>query len=142
LTVTCVNHAPVAQNGTLTTNEDTTGSGTLVATDADGNPLTYSIVANGTHGTATVTNASTGAYTYAPNPNYCGPDSFTFKATDGTADSNTATVSVTVTCVNDAPVAQNGTLTTNEDTTGSGTLVATDVDGNPLTYSIVANGTH
>ena len=43
--------------------------------------------------------------TYTPEANYNGSDSFTFKASDGTADSNTATVSITVTAVNDAPVA-------------------------------------
>ena len=45
------------------------------------------------------------ALTYTPAANYNGPDSFTFKANDGTLDSNVATVTITVTAVNDAPVA-------------------------------------
>jgi Big-like domain-containing protein/HYDIN/CFA65/VesB family protein len=135
------NTAPVAQNGTLTTNEDTTASGTLVATDADGNALTYGIVANGTHGTVAVANASTGAYTYAPDANYCGPDSFTFRANDGTADSNIATVSVTVTCVNDPPSAVNDTLTVAEDAnTTSVSVLTNDTDPDSDTLSVTAAG--
>ena len=60
------------------------------------------------HGTLTVFNTATGAFTYTPNRNYNGPDSFTFKANDGAVDSNTATVRITVDPVNDAPVANNG----------------------------------
>ena len=95
-TVAPANTAPVATNGTLAVSQDTPASGTLQATDADSNPLTYSIVANGTKGTAVVTNAATGAYTYTPNAGATGADSFTFKANDGTVDSNTATVNVTI----------------------------------------------
>ena len=94
-TVAPSNTAPVATNGTLAVTQDTPATGTLQATDADSNPPTYSIVANGSKGTAVVTNASTGAYTYTPNAGATGADSFTFKANDGTVDSNTATVNVT-----------------------------------------------
>ena len=66
VTITPVNDAPSASNGTLTTNEDVAANGTLSATDVDGNPLTYSIVANGTKGSAAITNAATGAYSYTP----------------------------------------------------------------------------
>ena len=76
----------------------------LPATDADGDPLTYSIVEQPAHGALSGSGASR---TYTPAPNYNGPDSFTFEANDGTADSNTATVSLTVLPVNDAPVAVN-----------------------------------
>ena len=73
ITVTAVNDAPVAANGTLTTLEDTPATGTLVATDVDGDTLTYAIVTNGTKGTATITNVATGAFTYTPAANYNGP---------------------------------------------------------------------
>src|SRR5207247_3353864 len=63
-----------------------------------------------------------------PAANYNGPDSFTFTASDGTATSNTATITVTVNAVNDAPVAVDGTLTTDEDTAGSVTLSASGAD--------------
>ena len=99
------NQAPVASGGTFSTTEDTIGSGTLSATDADSDTLNYQLVSNGSLGTASITNASTGAFSYTPSSNASGSDSFTFKVSDGKADSNTATVSVTITAVNDAPTA-------------------------------------
>src|SRR5205085_2524537 len=126
--------------GSLTTNEDTAAAGTLAASDVEGDALVYSLVTNGSKGTAAITNAATGAFTYTPNLNANGADSFTFKVNDGTLNSNSATVSVTITPVNDAPVASNSSLAVNEDTAATGTLSATDVDGDALTYSIVVNG--
>lgn len=95
------NSAPVATDDAISTQEDTATNGTLSASDADGDPLTYSIVANGSKGTATVTNAATGAFTYTPNASENGTDTFTFKASDGTLDSNTATITVTISPVDD-----------------------------------------
>ena len=141
VTITAVNDAPVASDGVLTTPEDTATSGTLSATDADSAALTFSIVTNGAKGTAAVTDPTTGAYTYTPQANASGTDTFTFKANDGALDSNTATVTVTITAVNDAPVASDGVLTTAEDTAASGTLSASDTDSAALTFSIVTNGT-
>src|SRR4029078_8098895 len=75
--------------------------------------------------------------------NYNGGDSFTFKANDGTLDSNIATVTITVTPVDDAPVAADQALTTNEDTAKPITLTATDVDTvTALTYTIVVGPQH
>ena len=141
VTITPVNDDPAASAGSLTTNEDAAANSTLSASDVDGNTLAYSIVANGTKGVAAITNAATGAFTYTPNADANGSDSFAFKVNDGTVDSNTATISVTITPVNDLPAASDGTLTTNEDATANGTLSASDVDGNALTYSVVTNGT-
>lgn len=142
ITVTAVNSAPVAADGSLSVSEDTTQSGTLVATDLDSASLTYSIVANAVHGTVVVTDPATGAYSYTPDTDYNGLDSFTFKAIDGLLDSNIATVSITVSAVNDAPLAVDGNMVAVEDVPQSGTLVATDVDSAPLTFSIVAHPTH
>ena len=137
---TCAaNSAPVAQNGTLTTKEDTAANGNLVATDADSTTLSYILVTDGSKGKVTI-NASSGAYTYTPNLNANGSDTFTFKANDGTSDSNEATVTVAITPVNDAPVANNSTITTNEDTAISGVLSASDVDADKLTFSLMSNG--
>jgi VCBS repeat-containing protein len=141
ITVGPANDAPVAANQNVSTNEDIAKAITLSATDADGNSLTYSVVASPMNGMLTGTAPNV---TYTPNANYTGPDSFTFKANDGTADSNTATVSITVDAVNDAPVAANQDVSTNEDTAQAITLAATDVEGDSLTYSVVAgpaNGT-
>jgi len=60
---------------------------------------------------------SNGSFTYVPAANYNGSDSFTYKANDGLADSGIATVSITITGVNDAPLAVNDSYTTPEDTT-------------------------
>ncbi|MDN5865595.1 MAG: cadherin-like domain-containing protein, partial [Gammaproteobacteria bacterium] len=90
------NGPPVASGGTLKVNENASASGTLKATDADGDALTFSIVAQPTHGSVTLDDAATGAYTYTPTSGYSGADSFTFKANDGQADSNVATISITV----------------------------------------------
>jgi len=139
ITVKAVNDAPVAEAQTVTTLEDTAKAFTLVATDADGDSLTYTVVVGPMNGTLSGTAPN---LTYTPAPNYFGDDSFTFKANDGSADSNIATVAITVTEVNDVPVAQNQTVTTPEDTAIAINLVATDVDNSTLIYSIVAPPTH
>ena len=141
ITVNPVNDAPVAQNGSASGNEDNTINGNLVASDVDGDPLSFSRVTNAAHGNVTV-NAN-GTFSYTPNANFNGADSFTFTASDNhAATSNTATISITVNPVNDAPVAQNGSASGNEDNTITGTLSATDVDGDPLSFSRVANAAH
>jgi|GEM_PF-6336656 len=96
------NSAPIAQNQSVTTNADTAIAIALGATDADGNSLTYSIVSGPSHGSL---NGAGANRTYAPTPNYVGPDSFTFRASDGIADSNTATVSINVNALNGPPIA-------------------------------------
>ena len=88
------NTAPVAANGSVATTKDTPLTVPLTATDAQGDPLTYAVVAVPLHGALTGTGSSR---TYTPAAGYSGPDSFTFKANDGLADSNVATVSITVT---------------------------------------------
>ena len=114
-------------------------------TDVDGNPLTAAVVTVPTHGTLTL-NAD-GSFTYTPALNYNGSDSFTYKANDGTADSNTATVTITVGAANDAPVATGRQLQRDgghaADGRGAGVLGNdTDVDGNPLTAAVVTLPTH
>ncbi|MCK6472077.1 MAG: Ig-like domain-containing protein [Planctomycetes bacterium] len=137
--VTPPNQAPVANNQSVSTAEDTAKAVTLTATDGDGDPLTYAIVANPVHGTVSLSGATA---TYTPALNYNGPDSFTFRANDGFQNSNTATVTITVTAVNDAPVANNQSVSTGEDTAKAITLAASDVEGSALSYAIVANPTN
>lgn len=139
ITVTPVADAPIAQNQTVSTVEDTARVINLLATDADGNTLTYSIVTQPAHGVVVL---ALNAATYTPNANYTGPDSFTFRANDGIANSNNATISITVNPVNDPPVAQAQSVTAAEDTPKVITLGATDIDGGPLTYSIVVAPLH
>src|SRR5207247_6903605 len=101
ITVTAVNDAPVASDQAVTTDEDTAKAITLGVTDVDSTTFTYTIGNGPTHGSLSGTAPNV---TYTPAANYSGPDSFTFKANDGTADSNVATVTITVRAVNDAPV--------------------------------------
>jgi uncharacterized repeat protein (TIGR03803 family)/VCBS repeat-containing protein len=130
------NGAPVAADSTMSTNEDKSTSGRLVATDTERQALTFAIVANGAKGVATITNDSTGRVTYAPNANANGSDTFTFKVNDGTSDSNVAVVTVTITSVPDSPVAENASYTVTAGTTLLGQLIATDGDGDAVTYAI------
>ncbi|NOQ56123.1 MAG: hypothetical protein GQ477_04960, partial [Nanohaloarchaea archaeon] len=100
VTVTNKNRAPVASATSTTTDEDTAKAITLSATDADDDSMTYSIVSAPSHGTLSGTIPE---LTYTPDENYNGADSFTFNANDGTVNSTAATISITVTAVNDAP---------------------------------------
>ncbi len=134
-----VNIPPVATGQNVETPEDTAKEITLVASDADGVTLEYSIVGQPGHGDVVLVD---NLATYTPDPDYNGPDSFTFKVNDGAADSSVATVSITVTPVNDAPVAEDLTETTEEDTPKDITLVATDVEDDTLTYAIVDQPAH
>src|SRR5207248_844439 len=121
--------------------EDSTLSTALSAGDVDGDALTYRVIAGPSHGSLNLT-ASTGAFSYTPAANYHGTDSFTFRANDGALDSNTATISLTINSVNDAPVAQDGSFATDQDTPFSGSVSATDVDGDRLTYHVITAPAH
>jgi hypothetical protein len=92
-TGTTTNHNPVASNQNVATTPNTDKSITLTASDSDGDKLTYSIVKQPSHGTLTGTPPSE---TYKPASGYTGSDSFTFKVNDGKADSNTATISISI----------------------------------------------
>jgi PKD repeat protein len=90
------NFPPVASNGVLLAQGLNTAAGTLVASDPEGEALTYAIVTAPALGTVTITNASTGAYTYTPNENTFASDTFTFMASDANGVSNVATITVTL----------------------------------------------
>ncbi|HEV2192605.1 MAG TPA: cadherin-like domain-containing protein [Nitrosopumilaceae archaeon] len=106
ITIIAVNHLPVAKNDIYFVNENATlnihGSGVLANdTDADGNTLTALLVSNVLNGVLTLN--QNGSFTYTPHSNFHGMDSFTYKANDGTASSNVATVTVVVNQVNSTP---------------------------------------
>src|SRR5580765_3836952 len=102
------NTAPVASNQAVTATKNTAKPITLSATDANGDPLTYSIVAQPSHGTLSPSTPGGPSRTYTPASGYVSPDSFTFKANDGKVDSNTATVTInvqdTTTCGTNLPI--------------------------------------
>ena len=138
IVVSAVNDVPVITSGSstdtsLTTAEDTAVNGTIAATDVDGDTLTYSY-STPSKGTISSTDGD-GAYTYTPTANENGSDSFTITVSDGTATATQA-VTVAISAVNDAPVTDSaGTLAVTEDVAATGTITATDVDGDTLTYA-------
>ncbi len=93
ITLNVFNHAPVANNQSLSTLKNIALPFTLTATDADNDTLTFALVTQPTHGTLSGTAPN---LTYTPAINYTGTDSFTFTANDGYATSTPATISVTV----------------------------------------------
>ena len=120
VTITPVNDAPVAAADTATTKEDMAVTIPVLAndTDVDGNTLTVASVNQGANGA--VAPAGT-AVTYTPKANFHGTDTFTYTVSDGKGGTARGTVTITVTPVNDAPVAHNSTLTAKK-TGASGTL--------------------
>jgi VCBS repeat-containing protein len=150
ITVNPVSDAPVATNDAYSTNEDTPltvpAPGVLGNdTDPDGNPLTAWMESGTSHGTLTLD--ANGAFTYTPAADFNGTDTFTYRASDGTAQSNPATVTITVTPVSDPPTAINDTYSTAEDTPvtvpAPGVLANdTDPDSSTLTAALVTGPGH
>lgn len=141
VTVNQINDAPVAVNSSFNVNEDSSLNAQMQGSDVDSSSLNYIITTAPAYGTVTLTNANLGLFTYTPNADYSGTDSFAFKINDGSLDSNIATVAITVNDVNDLPVAENMVLNVTEDTPKNFTLLASDKENNPLSYSILTDPT-
>ena len=107
------NKPPIASGGNITTQEETPVSITLEGSDPDGNTLSYSIISKPSHGSLSGTEPN---LVYTPDKNFFGKDSFSFRISDGKADSNDTTISITVVGINDLPVAQDDNVTVEEDT--------------------------
>jgi DNA/RNA endonuclease G (NUC1)/fibronectin type 3 domain-containing protein len=118
------NNPPGTAGQSTSTNEDVQKSITLDAASPSG-ALTYTIVSGPSHGSLTGSGSSR---TYTPAPDYNGSDSFTFRVNDGSHDSNTSTVSITINEVNDAPVAIDDSKTMTQGDTL--TFSATDLSAN------------
>ena len=136
----------VAEDGTLTIS----AAGGVLAndTDADGNALTALLEDDVRHGTLKL--SADGSFTYRPKRNFSGTDSFAYRASDGSASGNPATVSIIVTAVDDVPVAVNDSYSVTENGTlnrpaGLGVLANdADPDGGGLSATLVrsvSNGT-
>lgn len=130
---------PTAAAQSVTTAEDTPVAITLVASGST--QLTYSIAAPPSNGSLSSLSGNT--VTYTPSRDYHGSDSFTFKANDGTTDSNVAVVSLSVTATNDAPIAQPDIASTPAASPVTIPVLSndSDVDGDQLTLQSVSNGT-
>lgn len=146
---------PVAYADEYSVSEDETlsiassSSGVLANdTDADGDTLTAQSVSSPSNGTLTLN--TDGSFTYTPNPDFSGTDSFTYQASDGTFSSSTTTVTITVNPMTDVPTATGESYAVGEDqtlsvTAANGVLTNdSDADGNTLSALLIsspANGT-
>ncbi|MGH8400026.1 MAG: beta strand repeat-containing protein, partial [Gammaproteobacteria bacterium] len=143
--LTIIPPPPVASDVSLSTASNQELAGTLKATEALNAQLSYSIVSQPSNGTVKLTSANSSAFSYNANTGFTGKDSFTFKANDGSSDSNVATVTITV----NAPVAIPGQLTASdlsltayENTTATGTLSILGGSGQGLSISIGTKPAH
>ena len=139
------NQAPVAVNDSVTVDEDNAVAIAVLNndSDADGDPLTVDSFAQGQNGTVTNSNS---VLTYTPKANFNGTDSFTYTISDGRGGLATATVNIVVNSVNDRPVAENDSVSTDEGVAVSLNVLNNDddVDGDDLSLtgaSDPANGT-
>ena len=99
------NQPPVAYDSSATTQVETPVQIVMQAEDPDQDPLTFAIVTGPQHG-ALADDDGDDRVIYTPDPNYVGPDEFTFTAADALGESNTARVTIEVTTLpNTAPVA-------------------------------------
>jgi hypothetical protein len=143
VTVNPLNDPPVANDDIAFTNRNIPAILDLLYNDndVDGDPLSIVSIKQGTNGTVILNADHT--VTYTPHPDFSGTDSFTYIITDGLVESEAATVTVTVfSLANVPPVADDLSITTNENTPVNITLSAVDADGDPLTYSVAASPTH
>jgi uncharacterized delta-60 repeat protein len=139
LTVTPVNDPPQITSQHVSTLEDTALAVILGAADLDGDAVTLSVISAPAHGTVSGTPPE---LTYTPHANYHGSDSFGFLANDGHGGIGSATVFITVTPANDAPVDRDRSVSVLEDRGGGQVQPQVDVDGEAVTYFVVAPPQH
>lgn len=143
------NTAPTATNDSYSTDEDTALTVTAASgvsandTDNENDDLTATLLTSPSHAASFTLNPD-GSFNYTPNANFHGMDSFTYKVSDGTVDSNIATVTLTVNAVNDAPtisVAPGGLFPT--ETSAQINFVIADMDNSAdsLTLSAASSNT-
>ena len=146
-TATAANQAPTVGNYRQVTKEDQSVEGRVEGSDANGDSLSYGKASDPQNGQVVV-NAD-GSYTYVPNPDYHGADSFTVLVSDGKGGSALSTVNIDVTPANDPPKFEdpkdgvnnidpntgNFKATTDEDKPVSGKVAASDTDGDALTFA-------
>jgi large repetitive protein len=138
ISITAVNDLPVAISDTATGTEDTVLVISPVTndTDVEGGALTLSTFTNGSNGVVT---ASGNSLVYTPAANACGADTVNYSVTDPLGGlSNTGTISVSLVCVNDVPVASNDTATGTEDTPLMIAVLNNDTDVENNTLSVTA----
>src|ERR1043166_7943261 len=145
-----INRAPVATDDSYTLGKNTSltvnAPGVLSNdTDLDGDSLTATLVSGPAHGSLTL--STNGSFVYTPVSNYFGSERFTYRANDALTNSASATVSLTITNINRAPVATDDSYTLGKNTclnvSAPGVLSNdTDLDGDSLTATLVGGPTH
>ena len=126
ITVSTTNQAPLADSGSFVLNEDIPLIQTLSGSDPDMTPVTFILDTDVSSGTLIL--SSTGAFTYTPDANYNGADSFTFHVTDGIFNSAIQTVALSITAQNDNPLAVADAFSVAEDASLDTTPMANDLD--------------
>lgn len=130
-----VNRRPVANKvSIMLETEGVTVTGTAACSDPDGDALTYSLVSQPAQGNVIV-NSSNGGFAYTPNADAHGDDCFQIKVTDGCDE-----ILVSVTVHNETAVIlkeQNSTIVVNQGKSTTGQVLAVDLDGDELTYSVL-----
>jgi gliding motility-associated-like protein len=134
-----LDYDPIANDDSDIINEDETSSGNLFANDKDFINTPVVVVSNTDPANGTVIVNSDGTYTYTPNADFFGVDTFTYTLEDADGDQDTATVTITVNSVNDTPIAVNDTYTVDEDDSVSGNLMDNDTNLGDATVTIISN---
>ena len=143
ITVTPVNDAPIATDDSVGILEGTTVNIDVLTNDTDSDSSTLTVGAVGTAANGTVAVNDNGTLSYTPNAGFSGSDSFTYTVSDGEL-SDEGTVSVSVSNINEAPVAIVDSVTGDEDTLITGNVLVndTDADGDDLTATLASNPTN
>lgn len=144
LIITPVNDSPTINPTSVEVFEDDVFTDMLLAIDPENQTITYRVDVQAQHGDV-ILDQQSGVFSYTPNPDYTGVDSFVVRANDGLVDSDASTITVAVINVNDAPtVVPPGLVSTIEEQPVSRTVTATDLESDPLTFAIASpptNGT-
>jgi hypothetical protein len=139
VTVTSINDPPIAVDDAATTAEGTAVTVAVLGNDSDPDGDTLAVVAVGRPASGSATTDGT-AVTYTPAPDFDGSDTFTYTVSDGDL-ADTATVAVTVTPINNPPIAVDDVATTAEDTPRTIAVLGNDSDPDGDTLAVVAVGT-
>ena len=140
VTVENVNDDPIAVDDAASVDEDS--STTVYVLDNDGfapddeETLTIDSVTQGTHGTVTIASGDTRVI-YEPDADYFGTDTFTYTISDGNGGESTATVTMTVENVNDAPIIDGtGIITAMDGDVYNVDFDVDDIDGDTISWSV------
>ena len=134
------NNPPATENQFASTAEDVPAEIVLNTVSPVLNAsFTYTIVSQPSNG---VLSGSGPTFTYTPAQDFHGSDSFTFKVNDGSHDSNTSTVNITINAVNDAPTANSQSVTTDSNTPVAITLTGSDLETANLLFEVTVNPAH